>query len=267
MSRTTARPTPNPDLPELNTLIRLTIGSSDPDAPPVATNVPSRIEDVRLPDPGVPGGVTELFVAVPRYPGDVDVPEAGTACTVTWAGPTGVYDLPVGYRDRAVLSPAVQTWRVAVTGAAVRAQRRHFVRVPWAVPIVVELIPVVRSRPSSGPVSGPGPGASGLQHDEDSEGPARIHGMSLDLGEGGLRCRLPPPQLRWGQPVRVSLEVDGEQLQLEGTVVRSAPRAPVPGREAQCDAGIAFTAPDEYGDLLRRAVFTEQLRGRRAGTE
>ncbi|HET9655780.1 MAG TPA: PilZ domain-containing protein [Kineosporiaceae bacterium] len=275
MSRTTARPTPKPDLPGLNTLVRLTIGSADP---PIAANVPSRVEDVSLADPRVKGSVTELFVAVPHYPGDVAVPRVGTACTVSWVGSDGVYDLPVGYLDRAVVGPGVHAWQVAVTGTAVRAQRRRFVRVSWAAPIVVDVVPVVRTRPDPGagtpgpdPVDPPageaGPGDGSGPEGEEPTVAATLHGTTLDLSEGGVRCLLPPPQLRAGQPVRVNLEVEGELLHLDGTVVRSDRRAPVAGREPQCDTGIAFTEPDEHGDLLRRAVFSEQLRSRRAGIE
>jgi hypothetical protein len=59
--------------------------------------------------------------------------------------------------------------------------------------------------------------------------------------------------------------VAGDRLALEGTVVRVEIRPPKPGAERQCEIGIAFTEPDEHGDVLRKAVFDEQLRSRRSG--
>jgi hypothetical protein len=263
MARAAARPRPaDAVLPALNTLIRLTIGtrSSDPDAEPLVANVPSRIEDVEPADPQAKGGRTQLFVAVPHYAGDVDVPRPGTACTVTWVSPGGLYDLPTGFVERVVVGPVVRAWRVEVTGPAVRAQRRRYVRVPWTKPVVVEVLPVVRL-PHTNPVDAEEAGDPGSEPAERET----VHGNTLDLSEGGIRCTLPPPPLRDGQPVRVQLDVEGNSLVLDGTVVRVKVTTAKPGGRPHCETGIAFTEPDEYGDLLRKVIFSEQLRSRRSG--
>lgn len=300
-------------LPAVNALVRLTIGGTpDPDDQPVAANVPSRIEDLQPADPKVKGGRTQLFVAVPHYPGDVNVPRPGTACTVTWVSNDGLYDLPTAFVERVVVGPVVWAWRVEVTGTARRAQRRRYVRVPWSEPVRVDLIPVARIRPpAAGPaeppaaeqaddaasgaasgqsdaaeqVGGTGTGDTGTgdtaepeeaageepaprpEHDDGDDERETVHGTTLDLSEGGIRCALPSPPLRSGQPVRVHLDVQDEQLVLDGTVVRVKVVTPRPGARPVCETGIAFTEPDKYGDLLRKVVFNEQLRSRRSGLE
>jgi hypothetical protein len=264
MSRTVPnRRTADDVLPGVNVLVRLTIGATtDPDDPPLAANVPSRIEDVVLADPRVKGSRTQLYVAVPRYPGDVDVPRPGTACTVTWVTSDGLYDLPAGFVERVVVGPVVWAWRVEVSGRAVRAQRRRYVRVSWTAPVVLDVVPVVRlNRPVDGtcPVDG-----VSLVDGADAEGDA-VHGTTLDLSEGGIRCLLPLPPLPTGQLVRVHLKLEGDQLTLEGTVIRVRVAARAPGAPRQCETGIAFTEPDRYGDLLRKVVFGEQRRVRRSG--
>jgi hypothetical protein len=271
MSRPSARGrAPEIALPGVNTLVRLTIGSGpDPRADPVASDVPSRIEDLVPADPAVRGSSPELFVAVPHYRGDVSVPRAGTACTVIWVTPQGVYELPTGFVERVVVGPVVWAWRLAVTGPAQRAQRRHYVRVSWTEPIVVDVAPAAPDREDDEVDGGDAPAAQEVEDDGPGEAPTAglVHVTTLDLSEGGVRCMLPPPPLRNGQRVRVRLEVDGTALQLDGTVVRVRVGSRTPGAAPECETGIAFSEPDEYGDLLRRVVFSEQLRSRRAGVE
>jgi hypothetical protein len=258
-------------LPAVNTLVRLTISTTaDPDGLPAAANVPSRIEDVQPADSQVKGSRTQLFVAVPHYPGDVNVPRRGTACTVTWVSADGLYDLPAGFVERVVVGPVVWAWRVEVTGRAQRAQRRRFVRVPWRSTVRLDVVPVVRFGDAADDAE-PEPGAGidpGAEPGPGAEAPtADVHGNTLDLSEGGIRCMLPPPPLRMGQPVRVHLTVEDQALVLDGTVVRVKVVAPKPGAHPACETGICFTEPDEYGDLLRKVVFSEQLRLRRSGVQ
>jgi c-di-GMP-binding flagellar brake protein YcgR len=255
MARATARSrTPDVVLPAVNTLVRLTISTTaDVDDPPAAANVPSRIEDVQPASAQVKGSRTQLFVAVPHYPGDVNVPRLGTACTVTWVSSDGLYDLPAGFVERVVVGPVVWAWRVEVTGCARRAQRRRFVRVSWSSPMRLDVVPVVRFA---------GGHPDGTPDDENQD---TVHGTTLDLSEGGIRCVLPPPPLRLGQPVRVHLTVEEQALVVDATVVRVKVASATPGAHPVCETGISFTEPDEYGDLLRRVVFSEQLRLRRSG--
>lgn len=262
--------------PAVNTLVRLTVGSSsDPDAEPVAVDVPSRVEDVMLPEPSSgrnrPARPAELFVAPPRYVGDVNGPRPGTSCLVTWPTPVGMMQLPATFVDRELVGPVVRAWRLAVNGGLYRRQRRRYVRVEWSSPVRLEVPP---DDESPADMDGAGvaevDGAGGA--DMDGAGVARgeagtrqVSGTTLDLSEGGLRCLLPPPALVLGQRVRVLLSIDGEDLVLDSDVVRAQPLEARPGVVKQVETGVEFCDPEEYGDVLRRAVFSEQLRLRRAG--
>jgi hypothetical protein len=247
-------------LPGLNTLIRITVGSSgDPQDPPVASQVPSRIEDVVAGDEVHDLGWSSpiLWIAPPHYSGDVEIPERGTACTVSWPTPAGIYQLQAAFEGRDLVGPAVRAWRMRVTGPAMRAQRRRYVRVTWTGPVTVILpaTPIERTTDSE-------EGGSGRIPDEAVESRG-LAGAMVDLSEGGLRCLLPPPLLRSGQRVRVNLPVAGQLVDTAATVVWTKPRITPVGTFA--DSGFSFDDPEEHGDFLRRVVFSEQLRARRAG--
>lgn len=279
-------------LPGVNTLVRITVGSgSDPDAPALATEVPSRVEDlvtgVEAHDLGWPADI--VWVACPRYGGDVEIPERGTACRLSWPTPVGLYELPTSFEGRDMVGPAVRAWRLRVRGPAVRAQRRRYVRVPWTGAVTIEL---------PGPVAPPEPGTPGTDRPDGAQpsptgsavptGGARtgesptegsgapgtggaapgatgrvLAGTMVDLGEGGIRCLLPPPPLSVGQSVRVVLPVAGQVLTPRARVVWT--RACTTPVSTFAETGFAFDDPEEHGDLLRRVLFGEQLRARRAG--
>ncbi len=228
-------------LPDVNTLVRVTIGSSpDPEDPPVARDVPSRVEDVAAGRPGTKRPMpTIIYIAVPSYSGDIHVPVEGTACDLAWLTPIGVFELPTAFHGREKVGPVVRAWRLAVTGGAVRAQRRRFVRAAWSGPVRIE----------------------GVTGDETVE--LALAGQGIDLSEGGVRCLLPPPQLLIGHDVRVVLTHPQQEMALPARVVRAEPTTTPAGR--MIVTSLAFNDPDAYGDALRRLVFTQQLRARRAG--
>jgi hypothetical protein len=249
-------------LPGLNTLIRITVGSgSDPQDSPVASQVPSRVEDLVAGDEVQDLGWSSpiLWIAPPHYSGDVEIPERGTACTISWPTPAGIYQLNVTFEGRDLVGPTVRAWRMQVSGPSMRAQRRRYVRVPWTGPVTLE----VPAAPTTEP------GAESTQEDRDAaagntpEGPRNLSGAMVDLSEGGLRCLLPPPLLRIGQRVRVNLPVAGQLVETGATVVWTKPRTTPVGTFAE--AGFSFDDIEVYGDFLRRVVYSEQLRARRAG--
>nr|WP_231127407.1 PilZ domain-containing protein [Motilibacter aurantiacus] len=86
-------------------------------------------------------------------------------------------------------------------------------------------------------------------------------GWMLDLGEGGVRCRVAPGAFKADEPVECRLNVDGDVLVVHGTVLRA--EKPVNGYEE-----LVVTFPDDHpaADLVRKHVFAEQLRARRAAT-
>lgn len=221
-------------LPEINLLVRVTVGSSaDPDDPPIAVDVPSRVEDVRPGKGGSKPVPTLIYIAVPNYGGDVEVPEPGTAFSIGWLTPNGVFELPAAFHGRESVGPTVRAWRLGVSGPALRAQRRRFVRVPWTAPLTVQV------------------------------GERTVSGRTIDLSEGGVRCLLPPPALTRSTPVRVTLTYPDRTMILDAEVIRVQARVTPKG--PLIETGLEFLDPDTYGDALRRLVFGEQLRVRRAG--
>lgn len=234
-------------LPEVNSLVRITIGpSSGPEGDPEGSDVPSRVEDV------VPGRATAkppvptlIYVAVPSYSGGVCVPPEGTACSLAWLTPNGVYELPTTFHGRERVGPAVKAWKLAVIGGAVRSQRRRFVRVAWSGTVRIE---------------------AALAADGTEQ---TLVGHGIDLSEGGVRCVLPLPQLEIGHEVNVVLVLPGperdgvEEMTLVAQVVRAEATVTPLGRMVQTSLG--FTDPEAFGDVLRKLVFSTQLRARRAG--
>lgn len=252
-------------LPGLNTLIRVTVGSSaDPQDPPVASQVPSRVEDLvageEMHDMGWPTPI--LWIAPPHYSGDVEIPERGTACTVSWPTPAGIYQLNVTFEGRDLIGPTVRAWRLQVSGPSIRAQRRRYVRVLWTGPVALEL-PSAPIAPTEEPGAEAPEGDRGEDAGSSTEEPRSLSGAMVDLSEGGLRCLLPPPLLRTGQRVRITLPVAGQLVETGATLVWTKPRITPVGTFAE--AGFSFDDPEEHGDFLRRVVFGEQLRTRRAG--
>ena len=124
----------------------------------------------------------------------------------------------------------LRLWWMAVTGDAVRIQRREYFRCPIALPVTVT------------------PGLSG---------------RTTDLGEGGLRCLLVGDPLVAASAVRADLTLaDGSTLAVAGSVLRSDPAVRAPDH---ADTVVRFDDPELHGDDVRRVIFAEQMRLRRLG--
>lgn len=261
MFRNSVSTLPTEVLPDINTLVKVTIttppaimtapASRTAPEPRRLVQLPSRVEDV---DPAAhtTGRRTLLYVAVPRFAGDLEGPQPGSPCRVIWHSPLGMYELPTRYQGRTLVGPAVRAWRLVVDGPVVRVQRRRYFRVPWVGPVTLE----VAADEGTEPVAA------------DEERLQVLTGMSVDLSEGGLRVALPPPGLRDGTAIRVLLPVRDRVLVLPATTVWNRP-APAPvsrhTRARQVEIGISFDNVEEHGDFLRRVVTEAQLRARRAG--
>ncbi len=85
-------------------------------------------------------------------------------------------------------------------------------------------------------------------------------GSLLDIAEEGLRCRLTGGPLLEGQPVAVNVGLGDDLLELQGTVVGETPAAHGSG-----DVVIAFSAGETDKACIRRFVYLQQVRLRRAG--
>ena len=209
-------------------------------------NLPSKVEDV-IPA-SAPGESDQLLIAAPSYSGDVELPLAGTVCALVWATRREMLELPVAFVGEELSGPLVRVWRMQVTGAIIRLQRRGYGRVPMSLPVRVSAI-----EPASSPATA------------DTDEPEVHEGTTIDLSEGGILCRLTPPPLATGTEVLVQLTIDDAELGLRATILR----APATGAGGADDrkgfvTAIRFDNPDEYGDTVRRVVFSEELRGRKA---
>lgn len=213
--------------------------------------LPSRVEDVDHAARRHGAPRTTLYVAAPRYPGDLGGPEPGSACRVIWPTPNGIYTLPTRYEGRRLVGPAVRAWRLAVAGPVQRVQRRRYFRVPWIGPVTLEVTP---PEDLSGCGRSTATAADGLQV---------LTGTTVDLSEGGLRVTLPAPGLPDRTAIRVLLPVRDQVLVLPATTVWQRP-APKPAVRL-VETGISFDDVEMYGDLLRHEVVEAQLRARRVG--
>ncbi len=222
-------------LPEINSLLRVAVGrSADPVDGLRASDVPSRVEDVE----SVLPGRHRVLVATPRFAGDVETPDVGTACTLTWTARTGIVELPAAFDSRVVGvtatagdGPAVlRLWWLVVTGDAVPVQRRDYFRCPLALPVTLT---------------------------------TGVSGRTTDVGEGGLRCLTVGAPLDAGRLVEPVVGLaDSTPLRLPGVVLRSNQAARAPDH---ADTVVRFEDPESQGDAVRRLLFAEQLRLRRLG--
>jgi hypothetical protein len=236
------------DLPAVGTLIHLVLeGHAALDTTEVPEGMRSRIEDVILrPSAKEPH---HLLIAAPTYGGDVEPLAVDAPCAVVWATPKELIELPTAFVDEELSGPLVLVWQLAVTGAAIRLQRRDYGRVPMTLPVRISTI----NDPDAVEQAG-----------ETEPEIAVRDGHTQDVSEGGVLCALEPPALPTGTPALVELEIEGVGLSLRACVVRTFPIREQHGGPVVVTA-IRFENPDEYGDVVRRAVFAEQMRNRKKG--
>lgn len=189
---------------------------------PDAPVLPSRVESIEGAD---------LLLAAPSLLGDIDGPRPQAEVSLHWTAARGVCSLPVEFvgaeRSR------IKLWRVRLAGSVQLIQRRRFARVTTG-------------------------GALSLVGGMDT---VRV-GALLDLSEGGVRCRIAPGAFAAHEPVEVRISVDGQTMNLVGTVERTAP--PVGGYEE-----VIVTFPEDHpaAATMRRFVLQEQARLRRLAAE
>ena len=251
-------------LPELNTLIRVTIAACpDPESVIRAEDVPSRVEDVVPAPAGVKGARAQLLIARPHYDGDVEEPVDRASCSIGWTTPTGLWALTTAYLDQGTVGAAVPIWRLEVVGAARRLQRRDHVRVEWSHPVSLEVLSCPDQAGEPKDVE-----ESGDREDRRSQRliglapptPLILEGRSINISEGGLRILVPPPVLPPGTKLRIRVAI-GEGLNVPAHVVRALDVSERSAKPYQLV--IAFENPDAFGDEIRREVFETQLKLRK----
>jgi hypothetical protein len=251
---------------EVNDLVRVTLGAvDDPDGVRFASEVASRIEDVVRDRRS--GKITTCLIAAPWYSGDLETVDRGTACALRWVTSRGLCTLPCIFEDQDMTPQGLRVWRVRVVGELRRAERRQFVRVPWAVPVdlVIQrdldaLPPQARQRAFENGIRAKLPDL-----------PERISAEVVNLSEGGLRCLSPEPALPPGLPLLVRFTLEDQHFQAASHVIRSE-RHLTPQPELleadeerhQVESAITFDEPGGiHGERLRPLLFAAQLRARR----
>lgn len=184
-----------------------------------STLLPSRIEEV---------DGDEIVVAAPAYVGDLEDPAIGDVISVYWTQSRGVCSLPAQFVG--VERNHIKLWRLRPAGALEIVQRRRYTRVEaaGAVSLVDNGVDVVRV------------------------------GWMVDLGEGGVRCRLAPGAFIAEHPVECRLSLDGELVFVPGTVLRSEP-----GTTGSEEVIVTFDAENPACNKVRKFVFAQQVLARR----
>jgi len=137
-------------------------------------------------------------------------------------------------RVEAVSGRTVTRWRVQLDGPIQVVQRRRVARAMGVGPVAVTRL---RTRLAT-----------------------VVNGVLLDISEEALRARVPGGTLEAGEPVAVHIGLATEVLELRGEVLRV-------GRAGDGDdlAVIVHSADDAASTRIRRFVYLQQVRLRRAG--
>lgn len=160
--------------------------------------------------------------------------EDGREFAVEWTTASGVHALPVRVTERAI-DGKIRVWHARPTGPARIANRRAHLRVPVAVPLILEV---------------------------DGE---EINASVLDVSEAAVRClvreRLPQPETdARGNPVeqqiRVIFSLSDQDFTLRGTIFRSTPTT------SGVELIVSLPEDEATATSVRRAVFAEQIRAR-----
>jgi hypothetical protein len=201
------------------------------DLPPVGSLVEvvlvdGRVQTVRA----VEATGLQLTLAATVLAGGVAPPRPGDQLTLRWAGQRGRCAAPCVVRS--VHPQLFATWTVEAIGTVEIEQRRRFARAPGA-----------------GPVH--------LGPDEPDVGVVLV-GQLVDIGEGGLRCRLSAGGLDPEQPVFLRLMLDDRLVTVRGSVLRLIGSGAPDG----VDAVISFQADAAQARVIRRYVLQRQLADR-----
>ena len=244
-------------VPDVNDLVKVIPGVIDNSSDaPRAPGVPSRVEDVVR--AAKSGKVVEYVIAEPWFSGKLARPAQGAEFLLVWPTPRGMCMLPVAFLERETSPHKPQVWRVRVTGAPGREERRQFVRVPWSLPTELEvrsdldtLEPDARRLVELG----------GLQA-AIAELPPKIEAVALNVSEGGLLCRSQKPALPTYLPLMARFTIDVINFEIGCSVVWSLLRKK--DDLTFVESALVFDRPGENGDVLRPLLFQAQLRDRRA---
>jgi len=246
------------DIPDVNDLVRVSqMNPVDADDSGTASDVASRIEDVER--DGKTGKIVGYQIAVPRFSGDVNLPEPQTPYSLNWHTPSGLWMLPTAFQAQETTGYGLRVWRLLVSGPPRRDQRRQYVRVPWSLPADLEVRHDLNALD--------GDRQRLLDHhgipDQIAALPHRLEARAVNVSEGGLLCMTLGPVLPAHLPLITRFTLDSVKFEIAASVVWSLVRDN-PAQMAVENA-LAFDNPELEGDALRPLLFQAQLRARRAG--
>jgi hypothetical protein len=235
--------------PDVNDLVRVSLGDlDDPDETNITTGS-SRIEDVILDKDDRP---TEYVVAAPWSDGELEPPAPMTRCALLWTTPRGHCMLPGAFIGQRSTPQGLRVWKIKVTGPARRDERRQFVRVAVKLPVRFDIrhdieAPASPASPASPPVQ---------------ELPAVIPVESINISEGGMLCLSRRTVLPADLFLGVHFELEGSTFDYDGYVVWSNPHE---RRELDMVLSAIRFTHNLHGERLRPLLFRTQLKARRAG--
>jgi hypothetical protein len=248
----------NGGVPDVNDLVRVSLSTlGDPDGGRPDVDVPSRIED--LTRNRKTGKILSYLISAPRFSGDVILPAPRSTCSLHWHTPRGLWTLPTAFESQETTSYGLRVWRLMINGPPRRDQRRQYVRVPWSLPVNLE---IRRDLAALDPAR-----RQLLEHNGTAdllpELPESLPSRALNVSEGGLRCMTGGPVLPTYLPLITRFTLDATPFVIPAYVVWSLVR------DERADFGVenalAFDDPGIEGDTLRPLLFEAQMKARRAG--
>lgn len=162
--------------------------------------------------------------------GQFVLPETGDSGLLVWGGGSNLRQAPIAVLE--TNRRPEPTWRVRLTAAAGRCQRRSFVRADVNLPVV-------------------------LRHPD-----ADLEITAVDLSEGGMRCSTrAEAAVQVGDSVVVEFS-PGRRLTVPATVARVRRG----DKERPAELGLSFVGVTmSDADIIRRYVFSQLLEQRRRG--
>lgn len=177
---------------------------------------PSRVEDAE-------GDV--LHLAEPQGL----VARSGQTVYLRWITPRGLAELTTTVEARSSQA-AMSTWRVRAAAAPEVQQRRRFVRARALLPVEIEW--------------------------EEGLGLQRVPATSVDISEGGIQMvALGSDDVAVGRAVVVAVDLDGEEVRLNGDVLQSRIRPD--GSRSVIVRFVGVRSGD--ADRVRKYVFRAQM--------
>jgi hypothetical protein len=265
MAKPVTLASPKLPAPEVNDLVRVTVGFVDDEheeTPAMASEVASRVEDVSTDrKTGLP---LAYLIAAPWFAGDTEQPPAGTVCALQWPTARGLCTLPVVLQSEESGDSGLRMWRVKVTGPVRRHERRRYVRAPWSLPAELLVRHDLEALPSE------------RRHLVERVGikkqladlPEAYDATAVNVSEGGLLCLSPGPVMPSLLPLVARFTIEQNCFETPASVVWSVLRDGTglgTGKDAVVESAIAFDDPGRYGEILRPLVFQAQLRARQQG--